>query len=242
MLDKENYNEIMDAPKTPNDVFIVYFAFLNPDRWETIVTGQMIDLKDYGLLQEGAHLHIVLCSDNDKDLTLKCQSKILEILPNHENIEFTLVYNNTFEYPGFDVLYRDALAHPDKIFLYFHSKGMVYYDTNQRLPLEKILTEKTIKNWRHVLDIFNKNASVSKVCFTPSDRGFCWYNFFWVRGTYLNACSKPYISTDRYVYESYLGDQCKVVKADMYSLIDDKIDIKYNNPAVVKRMSKFTRQ
>jgi hypothetical protein len=67
VTNKENFNEIMDAPKTPNDVSIVYFAYLNPDRWETIVTGQMIDLKDCGLLQEGAHLHTVLCSDNDKD-------------------------------------------------------------------------------------------------------------------------------------------------------------------------------
>ena len=32
-------------------------------------------------------------------------------------------------------------------------------------------------------------------------KNFIWFNFFWVRGTYLNTCENPIISDNRYYYE-----------------------------------------
>lgn len=233
----ETYYE--NKKKEASDIYIVYFAYLRPERWKGIVIGQMNDLIDTNMLQLGAKLHIVLSEDTGSDLIGICKDEILDLMKTKinddiiYNIDFTLVNENTFEYPGIDILYQKANEHPDKIFLYFHSKGMVFHSNdalnNERLPLETALLREVVAKWQKALDVFNNNANISKVCLIPSHSGHCWYNFYFIKGEYLLNCEKPEISNDRYVYETYAADKCKVSEGDCYSLLDDDVNSKYDN-------------
>lgn len=215
------------------NVYIVYFAFLKPERWRHIVMPQMTDLKSSDLLQQGAHLHVVM-SGEPKELEA-CESEVNKLLKNVTNkVQFTKTTKNLYEYPGIHMLYEKGRQYPEKIFLYFHSKGMVFYENDQRLLLEKLLTKKMVIGWKPILEVFQQNPQVAKVCLAPSPEGWCWYNFFWVRGKYFKGCNEPIISDNRYYYEDYLGRQCKVIEGDAYSMGDKSNKKTYDGDSVVK--------
>jgi len=47
--------------------------------------------------------------------------------------------------------------------------------------------------------------NISRCGLFPSTGGWVWYNFWWGKGTYINTCEVPQISTNRWYYESWLG-------------------------------------
>lgn len=209
------------AGRRHNDFGVVYFAFLKEDRWRTIVLPQMQDLVDCKLA-ENADIDIVLSGTEEEIVSAK--SEIMNILSQvNSNVQFSYSYENTYEYPGIAKLYEKANEDPEKIYLYFHSKGMVFYGEAKRNKIEIYLFEKIIKNWENILDIFEKNPDKNKVTLGCSMEGFCWFNFFWVRGSYLkNNCTPPIITDNRYYYESYITSDCKnATYEDCYNLADN---------------------
>lgn len=213
---------------------VVYFAFLKEDRWRTIVLPQMHDLVQCGLAKN-ADIDIVL-SGTEKEIT-SAKSEITNILsPVNNNVHFDYSYENTYEYPGIKKLYNKAKENPEKKYLYFHSKGMVFNEGEpKRNNIEIYLFEKLIKNWRTIVDIFEKNPNKNKVSLGCSKEGFCWFNFFWVRGSYLRRnCSPPRIETDRFYYESYISTDCKNASyEDCYNIADNNGKPYYNQPDIV---------
>jgi hypothetical protein len=224
----ENFIDI-----TNKKLSVVYFAYLKPERWKYIVIPQMQDLVNCGLAKE-ADINIILSGDEEQIQFAKKEISNI-ILPVNKIINFSKYNDNKFEYYGIKKLYDLANKNPEKIYLYFHSKGMVYHDIHQRLPLEEYLTDKVVKNWKENIKIFEQNPEKNKISIGCSKENFCWFNFYWVRGYHLLKCDNPIISNDRYYYEGYIGDQCKNDKDDCYNLI--KNNKYYDPPEIIEAVA-----
>lgn len=191
----------------PN-VKIVYFAHIRHGVWEKIVGGQMRDLKSSGLLRRSPRPHIVL-TGNKPDID-KAEQLIKKIIGT--DFDLTTSYANHYEYLGIKTMHEEAQKQsPDTIFLYFHSKGMVFQhlDDHSRTIDEQVVFEKMVMGWKKILAMLDDHPGIDKVCYGASSQGWCWYNFFWVRGRLLRRCKEPTIhDDDRFYFEQYIGTEC----------------------------------
>ena len=186
---------------------IIYFSHLRKEKWKYIIIPQMNDLVNCGILSQA---NLLVALSGDRELVKVAERKIRDIIEPHLTfIQFTYTYENLYEYPGIKALYDSSLIEPEKIFIYFHSKGMWFGgDDKSRTRKEKTLMDNVItRNWVDILNVFDTNPDISKVCFGSSNGGWCWFNFYWVRGSYISKCNKPEIRPNRYYYEGYLGHQ-----------------------------------
>ena len=216
----ENYWSDNYIKPDSSEVYIVYFIYINPDKnWQVILEGQMNDLKDIKILQNNK-LFVVI-SSSDENNTNEAKNIVNSILIDYNhNIEFTVEKENLYEYPGIKKVYDLALKHKDKLFIYFHSKGMVFYEENKsRNEIEEKLTKNTLKDWQKTISIFKNNSNIHKLGLYPADKGFVWFNFWWARGEYINRLEEPIITEDRYYYEIWLSKLKKVKCEDSYSTI-----------------------
>ena len=209
---------------------VVYYIFINPDRnWKIIVEGQC---KDFKFMQPHGHcfydnIFIHICSEK-YHLIDECKNLINEI--GIDRIIFSQSSTNQFEYPGLKLLY-DLSKDSNDIFLYIHSKGMVFNNhVDIRSVAEQPSFRVTLYYYQKAMEIFRDNKLINKVGIWPSDKGYIWLNFFYIRGGYLQ--SPPEISDYRYYYEEYIGKGGKGEKGekgekgsftDCYSLALDKI-------------------
>ena len=227
------------------DLTIIYFISINIDRnWKEIVNGQINDLNKHTILKNN-FLKIVLCC-TDNNILNESINYINKIL-NNIGITYYKIYSfhdNLYEYRGIKILYDSAKEDPNKIYLYMHSKGMYYiYDDitkklNIRSITEKTILNETIKNFNNTLNLFKTDKDLMKVSLFPSDENFCWYNFYFVRGSYLVECDEPIIKNDRYYYESWLGLNKK--KGKSYSLFSNNED-KYSSHGATKNIDLLSK-
>jgi hypothetical protein len=197
----------------------------------------MKDLVNNKLL-DYADLHI--CLSGDKEDIEEAENEISKIIkPYLSKTEFTRTYENLFEYPGIEKLHSEAVKHPDKIFLYFHSKGMVFHENSKsRISEELVLFKNVIDKWEEVINIFN-NKDINKVTFGCSKNGLGYYNFFWIRGKFLTKCKSPKKTDDRYYYEDYLSKECNKNNLDeCYSLVSNSTQ-SYDNPEICSIMNNY---
>jgi hypothetical protein len=204
-------------------ICVVYFAYINPDprkNWRNILNGQMDDMIRCGILSTST---LVIVLSGLQELTNAAQTFLESILSSYEHKSFTMIHENHYEYEGIKKLYNLAHQYPDKIYLYFHSKGMVYYEIGQsRQWLEQMLTRVTLSKWKDVMFIFEQYPDINKIGCYPSNnegQGCIWFNFFWVRGSYVQSCTEPTITDDRFYYEYWLGEAGNRSLTDAYSLI-----------------------
>ena len=222
------------ASSLERPIRIIYYVCINPDkRWDEIVLSQLNEVYNSGIL-ESAILYIEVCCELEEYV------KVIETFINDYFIDkrncmyfLTTLTENNYEYQGINKLYNEALNNPDKVFIYFHSKGMFYnreiihrgvrINSNPHDPVSgenKILTKYTFNKWREILGFFlEDNSELNKAAVLPSIDGYCWYNFFWASGKYLNTCEKPVIykkdkqnegpiitfPQGRFYYETWLG-------------------------------------
>ena len=190
-----------------NKINIVYFAWINKNKnYECIILGQLNEIINSNILNEGK-IYIEICCEYE-DIKNNLKEKIDETLKTFDyEIEFHS--NNLFEYYGIKKLYDLAIKEPNKYYLYLHSKGMFNYDNiDTRHIYEKTLTKGTVYQYKKVIELFETNPNISKIGLFPSslhDERFIWLNFYWSRGTYLNTCQIPIITTNRYYYETWSG-------------------------------------
>jgi hypothetical protein len=102
-----------------------------------------------------------------------------------------------------------AQQHPSQnyITLYFHSKGIMR--SHERTKIELQCFKTVIDQWKHALYIFNTFPLINKIGCSASKEGWCWYNFWFARNTYLSNIEEPIISENRYYYEDWLARYCK---------------------------------
>ena len=94
----------------------------------------------------------------------------------------------------------------DSIFLYFHTKGMVHHGRHAARPaVEARLFERSIDPWRDILEIFQSNATVTRIGVHPHPAGWIWENFWWARASYLQSVAEPIRTARRHYYEDWLG-------------------------------------
>jgi hypothetical protein len=186
---------------------IIYFVWINLNKnFEAIIFGQLDDMINSNILND-AKLYIEICCEYEH-----IQNYIKELIENtlkSFNYEINFHTKNIFEYYGIKKLYDLAKKEPDNYYLYLHSKGMFNYDNiNDRHIYEKTLTRGNLYQYKKVIEIFNNNNNISKIGLFPSnhhDQNFIWLNFYWSRGSYLNTCENPIITTDRFYYERWSG-------------------------------------
>ena len=193
---------------------LVYYIFINPDKYKTIVGGQLKDIIISGIVFNKIYIHI--CSEN-KSLIDQCKNFINQI--GIDCIIFSENYHNQFEYPGLKLLY-DLSLNSNDIFLYIHSKGMVYNNPlNERNEFERTTLRGTLYYHQKAMDVFKNIININKVGLWPSEKGFIWVNFFYIRGSYLKK--GPIITEYRWWYEEYINQSGNYF--DCYSLIKDKV-------------------
>jgi len=215
-----NIAEYNDKP-----IFILYYAYLNVEKdWRDMIKNQLYDMKKSGIMSVSM-FHAVLLGtpDNIKEAKL-----LIETLLNR-NVEITEIYNNLYEFPAIIKIRELAIIYPEKIFIYFHSKGMVNNnDSRYRTQVEQRLTLNTFLDWESTLYIFEKYSNIQKAALFPSINGFGWYNFWWATGSYLASC-KPIeipenlVDNDRFLCESWLGTNGSNTWEDCYSIVNKNI-------------------
>jgi hypothetical protein len=89
--------------------------------------------------------------------------------------------------------------------------------TEDRNDFEKPALRATLYYWKKAIRLF-ENENINKVGLWPSDQGYIWLNFFYIRGGYLKQ--PPLITDYRYYYEEYIG-KCDYL--DCYSLLLDRV-------------------
>jgi hypothetical protein len=187
LLKMTEYNE--------EEIIIVYYIYINPHKnWKSIVLGQINDVKNIGLF-DCCKFFCVICTPEIR-LFNECKKII-----NESKIIYTHELVNNFEYPGIKKLHELGTLYPEKILFYMHSKGMVFHSTNDRNLHEMNILVNTIKNWKYIIRIFKKYPFIDKAGLFPDISGIIWFNFFWIRGSFLKDLNPPIISTDRYYYE-----------------------------------------
>ena len=88
--------------------------------------------------------------------------------------------------------------------------------SNQRKTRQYIFKH-TIENYKERIREFIKNKDLDVVCAIPHINGFAFFNFFWVRSSYVrNYCSYPEITTDRYVWEEWIGTEFSRKKKSLH--------------------------
>jgi len=191
---KEHYHE-----RLPN-LHIVYYAYLVEPRWRTILVGQFQEIIESGI---PASISFVLCGE--PQLLEKAYAMIITMFQSYIYTIHTSTQNQ-YEYPGIKRLYELAQEVDEStLLIYFHSKGMVYYKGEDRVPNETYLTH-NILQWKEYLAIF-ENPFIQKAGMFPSSAGFIWFNFFWVRSSYLKSHHPPRPSSIRYDFEGWLGKE-----------------------------------
>jgi hypothetical protein len=123
-------------------------------------------------------------------------------------------------------MYDLAIIEPNKIFLYLHSKGMFNYaNINERHIYEKTLTIGILQDYDKIIELFDKNTKIIKATLFPANhhkKNFCWFNFYWSKGTYLITCENPIITDDRFYYERWSES------GDDICSVDGSIGLVYN--------------
>lgn len=220
---------------------IVYYAYINRNsNWRTIVSGQLLQLKAYGLLAEAdLYVHITDTTNRFDDVidTIKSVHKLAVITTSNEN---------HFEYHALTLLYNLAWQYPDCIFIYFHTKGMSYNIPNRSAEEVTLLT-RTFDHWQDTIELFD-DKRINKIGLFPAKEvndvklkqriygGWIWFNYWYARGSYLVNCRLPELTTDRYLYEEWLGGGSnKYLRHDGYSLFKNAENVYFSaNEAAIE--------
>jgi hypothetical protein len=192
---------------------IVYFAYLIPDKWESIVLEQLESLYSLTSLYEASQIYISVIDDTPEQTELITLRNIIS--EKFNKIQLINVFStNVYEYPGIKTIYELSTPDEHEYLLYFHSKGMV---SNQHETRKKLF-EYTIKNYDLILTEMEKNLEIDTASAIPCINGFGYYNFFWARSSYVNKyCVKPetsqsFLKYDRYSWELWLGNHFSMKK------------------------------
>ena len=205
---------------------IVYYAYIDrQSAWREIISGQLQQLKSYGLFDD-AELYVHV-TDGQKRFD-EVENFIRNIYP---FAIFSCSSENRFEFDALKLVYELARLDPQSIYIYLHTKGMSHHIASRDID-EIALTTGTFQNWRENIEIF-KNKNINKIGLFPaiedyyrnpksrSVGGWIWFNFWYATGTYLAKCSPPSITSNRYIFEEWLGgDQNDeaVASNDCYSI------------------------
>jgi len=233
-----NNNQINTTPLTPyvitlnKPIIILYYVFLNSNKdWKNMIGGQIHDIIKSKILDVTYRFHIVVSGNKNSIDELKY---FLRNNYNNIAIDYTEVYENKYEFPAIKKIRDLAIENPDKIFIYLHTKGMVFNNPSSlRTLTESKLTLNTFLDWETTLFIFETYPEIQKAGMVPNKEGFIYFNFWWARGSYLIKCDPieikdTYEEQERFICESWLKtgsftweDTYSVIRKQIYAYSDN---------------------
>lgn len=244
--------ETMENNINSKKLKVVYFACINPKfDWKIILEGQFTEMKNSGMIDD-AEIFLILSAIDTQELKEEVMTVIEKYFTDKTNYHVEIHEDNKYEYYGIKKLYDLGKEDPSEnnYLLYFHSKGMFNYVLHKRKedlrdPQEIALTATMIKNWKEIVTLLDDDVSENKydkVCFARSDDNtkYCWFNFFFVKGSYINTCEEPIISEDRFYYEKWLGTGNKNAKT--FSLESNSDSVIYNSDAAWMSLQKKIKE
>lgn len=220
---------------------IVFYLFLVPTKWQSFLHDHLNRLKALDLY-DTTRIYVVATGDSTE---LECLSDLLqEQYP--EVIEQNFQSTNQFEFPGIKTVYEIAEDDDQTLILYFHTKGI----TSGQSRISDLMTKYTIDNFKMYIEAFKSNKALEVGCVIPSTFGFAYFNFFWVRSSYVrNYLNKPIVSpdfmrNDRFSWEMWLGyynGYSRKIDINTYSplLNDLAVQDEVGAMEVVRRLSEF---
>jgi hypothetical protein len=188
-----------------SQISIVYFTGINPRKdYKCIIGGQLDDIISSQVLSVATLYLQISCVFHELVDEIR---ELIETKLTNFNFHLEFHNKNLCDYHGIKKLYDLAKEDPSKIYCYLHGKAMFNYENYKRHAYELLLTNGTISRWRDVLNLFETNHEnkISIACMFPSGTNIAWYNFYWVRGSYLTKCEVPVITSNRFCYEIWLG-------------------------------------
>jgi len=186
---------------------IVYFAYLIPGKWESIIEEQLSSLYSMTSLCDISTIFMSIIDDTPGQQELK---KLRSLLSEKYNKIYlmNIFLENVFEYPGIKTVYELSTDNEHEYILYFHSKGMM---SNQH-RVRQLLFDYNIKTYEKIIDVMEKNLEIDVSSAIIGLNGFGYYNFWWARSSYIKKyCSKPqltqtYLRYGRFTWEMWLGN------------------------------------
>lgn len=191
---------------------IVYFVYINQKKdWRKIISGQLKDVAATGILNDAdLYLEVSAPAENSEI------NRFFEDLP-YSIASIDMHYENAYEYFGIHKVWELGNSNKYEYLIYFHTKGMSYRNRyplpiwNRRSLREVILTYYTFKNYLSTIRYFEENPGVMKIGAFPNntdtDKHGCiiWFNFFWIRSSYVKELVEPIKTKDRFYYEYWIS-------------------------------------
>ena len=240
----ENRKYLISPPPLPeqNDtrISIIYFIHTHshPTSYQHLFRSQMEDLKISRILSSTPFpttLHIVATGTPIESIHSTLQS-ILESLHfySRKNNLFSIEIevhpeSDTFEFHGISKVSQLALTHkgsPNHYLLYFHSKGIshkIYSRHQPSNPIGNHLFKHVIRDWERAIILFREREEINKMGLCCSQAGWVWYNFMWLRGSYVVELETPILTKKRRHYEDWAARRVRQRPIPMDSIFR-KID------------------
>lgn len=80
-----------------------------------------------------------------------------------------------------------------------HKAGLV------RSPENEKLTSIVVRPWRKIVKLFKERPEMTMAGYGIAPPGFVWYNFFWVRASWVRDLVEPVVTGRRHYYEDWLS-------------------------------------
>jgi hypothetical protein len=222
---------------------IIYHTYICNEKSLNIVSGQLYDIEMSEIMNE-SKLDITITYDNTIDRTLITRThEIINSFPEKYKSNITVIEKgkNQFEYLGINQLYQLACIDPTCIFIYMHTKGASHKSKAKNRSFENIfLTRTLLWNWRDNYKIFSNNSDINYMGLFPTIRQFVWFNFFWVRGSYVTSCEVPReVPKTRYYYEAWLSTGKSGKHIQGYSLYKNRVFL-FDKANTSREMKRYT--
>jgi len=121
----------------------------------------------------------------------------------HLSLECHTEAEETYEHHGIEKAWElgQLFSNLTDIVIYFHSKGL----THTSAYLTPGYTKPLLENMDRVEEAFNLFPTIDKIGIQSGGVGWIWYNFWYVRGSYLNRVERPLRTKRRHYYEDWLS-------------------------------------
>jgi hypothetical protein len=182
--------------------YIVYFI-------NCLVNENYFDwLKNQISLVKNYNGNIFIVATLNKSNEGQFKKEVLDIYP---NVTIECNYENDFEYPGILKVWQLGQIYNSRndIILYFHSKGTSYFNNYESYVNSDYCKNSgnnlILKDIDKIKEIYNLFPSIDKIGYFSGGNGWVWFNFWFVRGSYVNLVEKPIKTQRRHYYEDWLG-------------------------------------
>lgn len=236
----DNHTEHGGSFKRPNyhgmQILLVYHGFGSSKTnslYDKLFYEQLMSVKTSGLFHIAQEFHVTIsCGAEYNEEVL---SKSYQVIKNvDENIvNITLKNDSHYEYLGIHKvweLHKTCIDKTKCLILYFHSTGSFnnWDGKNARTANNIVLTRLLVEDWKYIIGLFRHNDDIANVGLSAGclNQPMQYYNFWWVRASYVAQLPEPTAVSERHYFENWVGMTGSLTKpSQLVSLCETKYDI-----------------